>query len=208
MAQRYPPWRLALALGMSVLPSPAAEVQAQVDRPTGWIVFHAGQAGKYRIASTDVLGAQQRDLTPGAPGEGNPSLPARGGRVAFQREGDIWALDLRTGQVVNLTRTPAYEGCPWFSGDGTQIAFDGLRDGRSEIFLMSSDGGGLRQLTRGPGNSACPAFSPTGTQVAFVSDRDGQMEIYLLDLKTGAERRLTDHPAADMDPAFSPDGSR
>jgi TolB protein len=147
-------------------------------------------------------------LAAATPGQGNPSATRTGGLVAFQRAGDVWALDLTTGRAVNLTQTEVYEGCPWPSAEGSLIAFDGIRAGRSEIFVIRRDGSGLRQLTRGPGNSACPAFSADGQRIAFVSDRDGEMDIYLLDLATGADRRLTDDPAADMDPAFSPDGQR
>jgi len=199
-------WLLALVAGAIL--SLAGETPAQDDRPTGWIVFHAGGEGRQRIVWKDVLTGEQRDLAPAVLGQGNPSAPRTGGRVAYQRAGDIWALDLKTGRAVNLTRSEPYEGCPWMSGDGTGIAFDGIRAERSEIFLMAGDGSEVRQLTRGPGNNACPALSPDGRLIAFVSDRDGQMEIYLFDLNTGVERRLTDHPGADMDPAFSPDGTR
>lgn len=197
-------WLLALVAGAIL--SLAGEALPQEDRPTGWIVFHAGGEGRQRIVWKDILGGAQQDLAPAVLGQGNPSAARTGGRIAFQRAGDIWALDLKTGKAANLTRSQTYEGCPWVSVDGTRIAFDGIRAERSEIFLMAGDGSGVRQLTRGQRNNACPALSPDGRLVAFVSDRDGQMEIYVLDLTTGTERRLTDHPATDMDPAFSSDG--
>lgn len=196
---------LVVLAGLLLLPGATS---SQEDRPSGWIIFHTGAAGRQRLIWKDALTGAERELAPATLGQGNPSAARAGGLVAFQRAGDIWALDLTTGRAVNLTRTEVYEGCPWPSADGSLIAFDGIRAGRSEIFVMRSDGSGLRQLTRGPGNNACPAFSPDGKQIAFVSDRDGEMDIYLLDLTTGAERRLTDDPAADMDPAFSPDGQR
>ncbi|MGH2659932.1 MAG: hypothetical protein ACRDHS_09770 [Actinomycetota bacterium] len=199
-------WGLSL-LAWALL-APTGKASAQEDRPTGWIVFHAGAAGRHRLVWKDVLTGAERELVPAMLGQGNPSAARTGDRVAFQRAGDIWAVDLKSGRTANLTRTERYEGCPWVSGDGSLIAFDGIRDGRSDIFLIMGDGSGVRPLTRGPGNHACPALSPDGKRVAFVSDRHGQMEIYLLDVETGVEWRLTDHPEADMDPAFSPDGSR
>ena len=35
-----------------------------------------------------------------------------------------------------------------WSPDGQRIAFDTVRDGNSEIYVVNSDGGGLRRLTR------------------------------------------------------------
>lgn len=206
MPGRRKRWEAMLAVA-ALLSLPGGAL-AHDDRPTGWIIFHAGAEGRQRLVRKNVLAGAQRDLTPRAQGLGNPSGARAGGRVAFQRAGDIWALDLKTRSTANLTRSEPYDGCPWMFPDGSRIVFDGIRAGRSDIFLMAGDGTNVRQLTRGPGNHACPAVSPDGRMVAFVSDRDGQMEIYLLDLITGVERRLTDDPEADMDPAFSPDGRR
>lgn len=205
MPRRWSWWLLLVLASLLLVPGVTS---AQEDRPSGWIIFHAGAAGQQRLIWTDAVTGAERELAPATLGQGNPSAVRAGGLVAFQRTGDIWALDLTTGRAVNLTQTAVYEGCPWPSSDGSLIAFDGIRGGRSEIFVMRRDGTGLRQLTRGPGNNACPAFSPDGKQIAFVSDRDGEMDIYLLDLTTGVERRLTDDPGADMDAAFSPDGRR
>lgn len=200
--------RWGVIVAVAVLLSLPRGGLADEDRPTGWIIFHTGAEGRQRLVWKDATTGEQRDLAPAVLGQGNPSAPRTGGRIAYQRAGDIWALGLKTGRAVNLSRSETYEGCPWMSGDGTRIAFDGIRAERSEIFLMAGDGSEVRQLTRGPGNNACPALSSDGRLIAFVSDRDSQMEIYVLDLNTGIERRLTDHPGTDMDPAFSPDGTR
>ena len=56
--------------------------------------------------------------------------------------------------TVNLTKTETYEGCPWFSGDGIRIAFDGIREEKSDIFVIDVDGSNLKRLTKGPGNNA------------------------------------------------------
>lgn len=127
--------------------------RAAESRPADVIVFHAGGEGRQRLVRWDVVTGEERDLTERVLGLGNPSAAALG-RVVFQRAGDIWMLEAATGHAVNLTHTEHYEGCPWMSGDGTRIAFDGIRAERSEIFLMAGNGSGVRQLTRGPGNNA------------------------------------------------------
>jgi Tol biopolymer transport system component len=120
----------------------------------GRITFHEGSGAKYRIAVIPAEEGAKRALTPGLSRDGNPSFSPLGDRIAFQRDGDIWTMNPDGSGPVNLTKTESYEGCPWFSGDGTRIAFDGLRDETSDIFVMNADGSNLRRLTTGPGNNA------------------------------------------------------
>ena len=88
------------------------------------------------------------------------------------------------------------------------LAFDTVRDGNSEVYLLDAAAGTLTNLTRHPADDRAPAWRPDGGAVAFESHRDGNWEIYLLDLASGKVARLTDNPAFDGGPAWSPDGSR
>src|SRR5215211_1702061 len=60
------------------------------------------------------------DITPAASPDGE--------RIAFasNRSGfwDLYLLDLESGDVTQLTNTPAYEGAPTWSPDGTFMAFE------------------------------------------------------------------------------------
>ena len=123
-------------------------------RREGRITFHEGSGAKYRIAVIPAEDGAKRALTPGLSGDGNPSFSSQGDRIAFQRDGDIWTMNPDGSGPVNLTNTETYEGCPWFSGDATRIAFDGLRDEKSDVFAINADGSDLRRLTTGPGNNA------------------------------------------------------
>ncbi|MFQ5846937.1 MAG: TolB family protein [Candidatus Methylomirabilales bacterium] len=123
-------------------------------RREGRITFHEGSGVRYRIAVIAAEEGTKRPLTPGLSRDGNPSFSPRGDRIAFQRDGDIWAMNPDGSNEVNLTKTETYEGCPWFSGDGTRIVFDGLRNEKSDLFVIDADGSNLRRLTRGPGNNA------------------------------------------------------
>ena len=123
-------------------------------RREGRITFHEGGGAKYRIAVIPAKDGAKRALTAGLSRDGNPSLSSQGDRIAFQRDGDIWIMDPDASNEVNLTKTEGYEGCPWFSGDGTRMAFDGIREEKSDIFVINADGSNLRRLTGGPGNNA------------------------------------------------------
>ena len=120
----------------------------------GRITFHEGSGTRYRIAVIPAEDGAKRELTRGLSKDGNPSFSPLGDRIVFQRDGDIWVMNPDGSNTVNLTKTESYEGCPWFSGDGTRIAFDGLRDEKSDIFVIDADGSNLRRLTSGPGNNA------------------------------------------------------
>jgi len=87
------------------------------------------------------------------------------------------------------------------------IAFETVRDGQSEIYLLDILTGALTNLTRHPAGDRSPAWRPDGQALAFESHRDGNWEIYVLDLSDGSLLRLTDNLAYDGAPAWSPDGS-
>jgi len=120
----------------------------------GRITFHEGSGTRYRIAVIPAEDGAKRALTPGLSRDGNPSFSPLGDRIVFQRDGDIWVMNPDGSNTVNLTKTESYEGCPWFSGDGSKIAFDSLREDKSDIFVIDADGSNLRRLTSGPGNNA------------------------------------------------------
>ena len=89
-----------------------------------------------------------------------------------------------------------------------KIAFNSTRNGRSDIYVMNSDGTGQTRLTHNEASDTEAAWSPNGRQIAFSSDRDGNEEIYMMDADGGNQRNLTHHPALDGSPAWSPDGSQ
>jgi Tol biopolymer transport system component len=99
---------------------------------------------------------------------------------------------------------------PAWSPDGKTIAFVRLNASLGDpIYVVNSDGSGLRNLTPKPvGAYADPAWSPDGRKLAFVSDRDGNSEVYVMNANGKGQRNLTRNPAFDADPAWSPDGRK
>lgn len=93
-----------------------------------------------------------------------------------------------------------------------QIAFLSYRDNpdayTSDIYLVNSDGSGLKELTDSSGMILNFSWSPDGSRIVFDSDRYNEKdEISILDVESLAWTRLTDNDVNDMDPAWSPDGS-
>jgi len=104
--------------------------------------------------------------------------------------------------------SPARDGSPAWSPDGTRIAFYSERDGNAEIYVMNADGSGRTRLTTTSADEGYPSWSPDGRTITFDSDRDGNFEIYAMNADGTGVRRLTNHPARDVSASWAPDGAR
>jgi Tol biopolymer transport system component len=87
------------------------------------------------------------------------------------------------------------------------IAFESLRNGSWDIYLMTVDGAEIINITNHPAADGDAAWSPDGSRLAFASTRDGNTDIYVMDVDGSNVTRLTNNPAVDRFPAWSPDGS-
>ena len=58
----------------------------------------------------------------------------------------------------------------------SMIAFASVLDGDYEIYLMKTDGSGIKQLTYNSDQDTQPAWSPNGQYITFSSDGDGSWE--------------------------------
>jgi Tol biopolymer transport system component len=81
-------------------------------------------------------------------------------------------------------------------GDGTA----------AEIYVIRSDGKGLRRLTRNRVSDFSPAWSRDGQRILFASNRDGDDELYTMDANGKDVRQLTRNRSSDLTPRWSPDG--
>jgi len=125
--------------------------------------------------------------------------------------GTLWRSKVDGGDRLQLTSVPMRAFLPRWSPDGKRIAFMGAASGKPwQVYVVSSDGGGLQQLTTGE-NHGDPNWSPDGNTLVF--DRLPYLEargpnsanIYLLDLRTHQVSTLAGSEGQFYSPLWSPD---
>jgi dipeptidyl aminopeptidase/acylaminoacyl peptidase len=94
------------------------------------------------------------------------------------------------------------------SPDGKWVAYqvavpdlDANRN-RTQIYLISADGGTPKQLTNGAASSSGPRWSPDGKWIIYTTG--GQL--HALEVATGRDRQITNISTGVSDPVVSPDG--
>jgi hypothetical protein len=78
--------------------------------------------------------------------------------------------EVTNGEPITVTAGSTPLADPDFSPDGQWIVFNSHTTPQN-LFLVRSDGTGLRQLTYGGQMDRCPQWSPDGSQIAFCSVR-------------------------------------
>jgi Tol biopolymer transport system component len=131
----------------------------------------------------------------------------------------LYALDLRTGEVRNLSSVASEDGArdsdPKWTPDGGRIVFANTRgegeapERPTQIFSMRPDGGERTRLTKDTYWNTDPSIAPDGRHVAISSYRgaghpspdnaDGEFvvkrygwNLTVLDIETGKEQILTE----------------
>ncbi len=190
--------------------------------PVGWpswsanggrIAFYAGSDGNYRLFSTDLERGEPMILAEIAFPSFRPTLSSNGRRILFDGIPDastpnheIFELIKLTGTLRQLTMDDGYDSDARWSPDEHLIAFHSDRDGDEQydmqIYVMNSDGTGLRQLTEGPSVNRYPSWSPRGDRIVYVSELDGNRDIWIMNVDGSERVRLTKYPGFDSDPVW------
>jgi dipeptidyl aminopeptidase/acylaminoacyl peptidase len=80
--------------------------------------------------------------------------------------------------------------------------------GRTDLWLVQLDGGGLRQLTTHEAGSSHPRWSPDGRSVFFLSGRGGSSQVWQLPVDGGEAQQITNEPLDVAAFAVSPNGTK
>lgn len=88
-----------------------------------------------------------------------------------------------------------------------RIAFVSNRLGHSQIFSMTTTGGGQTDISRNNNEDSSPDVSLDGKRIAYSSVRNGEQDIYVSDFNDiggASERKLTTGAAVKRMPRWSP----
>lgn len=103
-------------------------------------------------------------------------------------------------------------GSQAISHDGSKIAFtvttSDLQKSKSntDIYVMNSDGSGIRKLTSYSGPDYNPFWCPKDKGIFFVSTRSGSEQVYFLPLSGGEPVQITNTGLGVSSPKLSDDG--
>jgi len=87
---------------------------------------------------------------------------------ANRNASDIWMVPTGSGVLMQLTRS-GHDSSPVWSKDGKQLAFLSAREGNSQVYLLSMEGGEARALTHLSTGADMVKWSPDGKMILFTS---------------------------------------
>ena len=171
------------------------------------------QYSQIYIANSDGTG-EKRITTINSGDSCGPVWSHDGKKIAFysfalphpSRNPAIWVMD---PDGSNMKRIAEHGLSPSWSPDDKQMAFASNRDGKFQIYAMSSDGSNVRRLTKNKAEDSSPAWAPNGGEIVFVSDREGEHPALFTMAADGSDpQRLLFSKRQDFCfPAWSLDGS-
>jgi tricorn protease len=92
--------------------------------------------------------------------------------IAFEYAGDLWVVARSGGQARRLTSTQGVEIEPYFSPDGSKIAFTSTVASNTDVYVVPTAGGDPKRLTYHPATDRVRGWTPDGQRVIFASGRD------------------------------------
>ena len=142
-----------------------------------------------------------------------------GKTIVFELLGDIYTLPIEGGKAKLIDGGMSFDSQPRFSSDGQWIAFLSDREGSDNIWIMKTDGSGVKQVSKDPNNEfASPSWDPSGKYI-YVSKTKfgiGPREIWMYHVDGGTGVQITksrpspatprDQRTSDMGAVASPDG--
>ncbi len=137
-----------------------------------------------------------------------PSLNQEGNQLAFSFQGDVWTMNLATGQTNRLTIHQANDYLPKWSPDGKQIAFSSNRWGNDDVFIINAQGSIPTRITYRSSGDILSDWTKDNN-LLFDTRRDFRQvewdsESAVVSAKGGTPTRLLD--AFGSTPIQSPNG--
>jgi anti-sigma factor RsiW len=165
------------------------------------ILFDTGRNrdGIIRILLINADGSNERDLRIAGQqpswGPDSQRFVYRGCDVTGNRCG-LWlayAAPVKSWETGSNMIGPVIQDAqaahPDWSPTSDQIVYQSPKSGSWDLYVVNTDGSGLRQLTSDPGIEGLPSWSSDGRWIAYLSDAGGNWGIWII-RSDGSERHL------------------
>ncbi len=146
---------------------------------------------------------------------------------SYDEHYELYEKDLKSGEIRRMTDARGYDAEGSYSPDGKLVAFASNRALYSreltekeksvaehdvsymmDIYIMNTDGTGLKQLTDAPGYDGGPFFSHDGKKICWrrFNETGGLAEIFSMNVDGTDQRQLTRMGVMSWAPFFHPSG--
>jgi dipeptidyl aminopeptidase/acylaminoacyl peptidase len=181
-----------------------------IDRPA-WASDGVGSVPKgytHVFVIDAIQGGTPKQLTTGKFNHSNPEWGPDGKRIFFsgirkleaeylRNDSEVYAVDLKSGEITALTDRKGPDREPKVSPDGKWVAYFGFDDRRytshlSSVYLMAADGSGKKLWAGGlPSSPDAMEWAPDSSGVYFSMRAQGKGQLYWLE-RNGGPRQLTE----------------
>ncbi|HWR27610.1 MAG TPA: hypothetical protein VN377_04130 [Candidatus Thermoplasmatota archaeon] len=197
----------------------------------GKIVFIS--TGNIYVVNLD--GSDLIQLTDFSLGAQDPVWSPDGKMIAFSatNDGGIYTINADGTSLTRIVYKTVYDAYtdtwnvaannhPSWSPDGSAIVYESLGDENSgttvsnaNIYVVNSDGTGMRSVTNEPSYEGQPSWSPDGNKIAFVyvkAEGDGYSNYHIYEMNADGSNwvQLTNRSITvnNQNPDWSPDGTK
>jgi Tol biopolymer transport system component len=87
---------------------------------------------------------------------------------ANRNASNIWIVPASGGAAIQLTQS-GHDSAPMWSPDSKALAFISSREGNSQVYVLSMEGGESHAITHVAGGADLVKWSPDGSTIAFTS---------------------------------------
>jgi serine/threonine protein kinase/Tol biopolymer transport system component len=132
-------------------------------------------------------------------------------QIFFVQVNNLYLFDLGSQRVDEVTRfdlTKPLDRNFSVSPDANRIAYNDIKDGQSDIWVMSRDGSPPERVTNDKADDTKPAWTPSGNNILYSSKRNGVKQIFLayLDGREPVQLTVNDSNSEVLD--ISPNGNK